>query len=165
MTVCTRLSDRMASVAHGREPWTSDEAAHLAGCADCRAEWGLMVRGVALGDEADRTLHPEFIASRVVAELRAGRRGVREWAARLRWLALPLAAAAVIVVARGGPPPGGEPLALAELGILPELGGLDEAELEQVLQALPSPQGTTDIRGFEELSEEEITMLLGNLEG
>jgi hypothetical protein len=52
MNECTRLSDRIPDVALGRASWTPDEAAHLRGCADCRAELALVQATVALGRKA-----------------------------------------------------------------------------------------------------------------
>ena len=49
MTVCEQLSDRMPAVAHGQAGWSAEEQAHLAGCADCRAEWDLVSAASRLG--------------------------------------------------------------------------------------------------------------------
>ena len=43
MSYCERLSDRMPDVALLRAAWSAEEAAHLASCADCRAEWDLVL--------------------------------------------------------------------------------------------------------------------------
>ena len=39
MSDCQRLSDRMPEVVMERASWTAEEAAHLADCDDCRAEY------------------------------------------------------------------------------------------------------------------------------
>ena len=55
MTACERLSDRMPDVARGRARWTAEEAAHLAACADCLAEWDLVATTIRLGAKAPGT--------------------------------------------------------------------------------------------------------------
>ena len=168
MTECTQLSDRMAAVAHGPADWSPQEVAHLAGCPDCAAEWRVMRAGALIGAEVAQTLPADFLATRIVAAVKAGRRA-RPWWARLRWLALPAAAAAAVVlmVWPGGTPRDrtGPGAAVAEFQVLPELEGLDASALESVLELLPASDRPLEIRGFEELSDDEVTRLLNSLEG
>src|SRR5512139_2282544 len=153
MTECTQLSDRMAAVAHGRSEWSAEEAAHLESCQDCGAEWRVMRAGALLGMEVARTLPAEFVATRVVAAVKAPR-SARGWWPRLRWLAVPAAAAAVALLAlpdgRGPAAPGA---GTVEVGVLPELEPLDATALEAVLELLPSQDTPVEIRGFDELSD------------
>ena len=69
MNGCARLSDRMPEVVHGRSRWTPDEAAHLAGCADCRRELALVQATVAMGRKAPRLTDPANLAATVEREL------------------------------------------------------------------------------------------------
>lgn len=123
MTDCTRLSDRMAAVAHRRAAWSADEAAHLASCRDCAAEWRVFQVGTTLGAEVARTLPADFLATRVVAA------------------------------------------PAAQIALLPELESLDATDLETVLQLLPDPDGSAEIRILDELTDDEMTRLLNGLEG
>jgi hypothetical protein len=158
----------MAAVAHSRAEWRADEAAHLASCPDCAAEWGLMRAGVLVGADLARTLPADFLAVRVVAAVKA-RASVRPWWVRLRWLALPMAAAAAValmVLPRGEPQgPAGTAGEIAEIQVLPELDGLDASALESVLELLPASDRPLEIRGFEELTDDEVARLLNSLEG
>jgi hypothetical protein len=168
MTECTQLSDRMAAVVHGPAEWSSQEATHLAGCPDCAAEWRVMRAGALIGSGVAQTLPADFLATRIVAAAKAGGRA-SPWRARLRWLALPAAAAAVAVlmVMPGRTPRErtGSDAAVAEIQVLPELEGLDASALESVLELLPASDRPLEIRGFEELSDDEVTRLLNSLEG
>lgn len=168
MTECTRLSDRMAAVAHGRVDWSAEEAAHLGACAECGAEWRVMRVGALVGAEVARTLPTDFLATRVVAAVRAGRSS-RGWWARLRWVVLPAAAAATValLVLPGGrdAASSGSAAGTVEVGVLPELESLDATALESVLELLPATDAPVEIRGFDELSDDEVTQLLTSLEG
>ncbi len=161
---CTRLSDRMPAVARGAGRWAPDDEAHLASCAACAAEWDVVRAGARLGRAVERSLDPGAIAAGVQAGLRdAPRRGAR---VPLRWV-VPLAAAAALFLAvwagRGGT--GGDAPA-AEVYLLPELEALSSTELESVLELIaPAGADGADLRGFEDLTEEELRALLQELGG
>lgn len=112
MTTCTQLSDRMPEVALGRADWTADDERHLAGCADCRAEWGIVTAASRLGAGL-APVEPERTAMLVTDRIRRERARARPQ--RLAFLA-GLAAAAVLALAvwtgRGsrGTVPAGPPL-------------------------------------------------------
>ncbi len=94
---CTELSDRMPDVAHGRSDWSEAEAAHLAGCAECRAEWQLVTTASRLGDGLPSPAEPSVALTLVLHRL------VRErdlTCRRMRlWSAAGLAAAAAVLLA------------------------------------------------------------------
>ncbi|HEY0351736.1 MAG TPA: hypothetical protein VGC48_06410, partial [Gemmatimonadales bacterium] len=94
MTPCTSLSDRMPEVALGRSRWSEEEARHLAGCADCRAEWAVVRAGQALGASLPAT-DPAVTAARLRERLAAERRRTRT---RIVWTT-GLAAAAALALA------------------------------------------------------------------
>ena len=138
MTACERLSDRMPAVAGGEE-WTAAESAHLADCADCAAEWGLVAETRALGGAFGAALDAHHVTERVLGRLRAERTAVRT---RRQGLALAgLAAAAVLALAvwtgspaRSGP---GAPAVVAPADLsLAELDSLRAPELEALLQSM-----------------------------
>ena len=72
MSECTRLSDRMPEVVHGRSRWTPDEAAHLAACADCRDELALVQATVALGRRAPRIADSTALTAMIERRLTGG---------------------------------------------------------------------------------------------
>lgn len=165
MTDCIALTDRMPTVAHGQDRWTADEAAHLTDCASCAAEWRLMGQAMRLGDDAAARLQPEVVATRVLAQVRARRprpSGARLW---LRWAPMALAAMVVLaVVGREGLiTPGTRTVSAGD--ILPEFQDLTEAELQMLLEAMPSTDGVVEIRGFNDLTDDDVSLLLTNLEG
>jgi hypothetical protein len=97
MTTCTQLSDRMPAVALGRARWTADQERHLAACADCRAEWAVVVAASRLGATLP-SVDPERTAASITERIRHGRIHSQ---VRVRQVALlaGLAAAAVLAVA------------------------------------------------------------------
>ena len=162
MTFCERLSERMPLVALGRERWTTEEAAHLANCPECGAEWALLRAAGELGARAPRVAERPELAAAVLRRLAETpplppRRRVPRWA-----IGLAAAAGVAIAVWTGVPreqtavlPPTdsvaamADQLGAAELDSLlqdddpvagwsmletPGMGDLDESELEQVLR-------------------------------
>ncbi len=169
MTPAPHLSERMPAVALGEARWSGAEREHLAGCAECAAEWEVVRIGSALG----RGLEGEFDVDRAVTGVTTRLASEPARVLRMprrRWLAL-AAAAAVLAVAVLRTPSG--PLPLVEPGtaapvqaLLPELDGLGEDELEQVLLVLPAVNrvGPT-VPGLGDLSEDELETVLETLEG
>lgn len=165
MIECLALADRMPTVAHGQDRWTADEAAHLAGCPSCAGEWRLMGQAMRLGDDAAARLQPDVVATRVLAQVQARRTrpfGARLW---LRWAPMALAAVLVLtVVGREGLiSPSAEAGSTGD--ILPEFQDLTEAELETLLESVPATDGAVEIRGFNDLTDDDVSSLLTNLEG
>lgn len=97
MTDCTKLSDRMPDVAHGRSRWTAEEERHLAACADCRAEWLIVAAANRLGTLLPAPPDASVVSGRVLKRLRA-ERGRERSRARV-WTAAGLAAAAAVAIA------------------------------------------------------------------
>ena len=142
MSDCERLSDRMPDVALQRVAWSAEEAAHLATCADCRAEWDLVLAARRLEARAP-SVDPATVAAAVQHRLASERRVSR----RSRWgwtLGAAAAAAAVALVVARAPEPRQETapavaVASDPLVPLPELEGLGTAQLDTLLQALDGP--------------------------
>jgi hypothetical protein len=172
MTVCEQLSDRMPAVAHGQAVWSAEEQAHLAGCADCRAEWDLVFTASRLGLDVAEGIDAHHVTERVLGRLRAerGRRG-----RRIGWVVGGLAAAAAVVIAvwpgrpgRHVPPPLAAPVAAAALP-LPELDSLGTPELQAILDSLDGSLGTTvqgvDTGDLDGLDAQELQHVLDGMEG
>jgi hypothetical protein len=143
MSDCEHLSDRMPDVVLLRAAWSAEEAAHLASCADCRAEWDLVLATRRLEASAP-SVDPATIAAavqhRLASERMAHRRSRWGWALGGTAAA---AAAVALVVARGPEPRQATAPAVAmavdPLVPLPELEGLDTAQLDTLLHALDGP--------------------------
>jgi hypothetical protein len=170
MTDCERLSDRMPEVALHRAAWTGEEAAHLAGCAECRAEWELVLAARRLGERAP-SVNVEAVAvgvhQRLAAERTAGRRTRWVWAA-----AASVAAAAAIALAVGTDGPARRApasVAAAEpLVPLPELDGLETAQLDTLLDAVESPLAGTaapELSAPGDDADAELDRILATWEG
>ena len=123
-----------------RAAWTAEEAAHLAGCADCRDEWEL-VRAVKRLEARAPAVDAEAIAAavqrRLATERATRRRGRVDLGGRLA--AAAVAAIAFAVTSRGVPrrePARRSRLETEPLVPLPELDGLETAQLDTLLQAI-----------------------------
>ena len=173
MNDCERLSDRMPEVAFRRAEWTPKESAHLAGCADCLAEWELVLAARALDESAPTVADPSGLPAalqRRLAEDRALRARVR-----LAWsFAAAAAAAAAILTAvvtqrDGAPPAGARTVAGAEALVpLPELEGLGTAQLDTLLQSLDRPfagTSTLDASTLGEYEDGELEQVFDTWEG
>lgn len=170
MTTCERLSDRMTLVAGGEGSWTADEAIHLAGCADCAAEWRLTKAATGLGDRLP-VLDPAQLSARLHQRLAAaGPDGVPIRRRRpIRWaLALAAAAAVVVAVRTVGPGRGPGPADPGSaIGVLSELDELTGQELASVLEVLESdrPAPSVEGPGLGDLTSDELEHLLRSWEG
>ena len=172
MIPCERLSDRMPEVAlHGGE-WSADEASHLASCAECRAEWELALAARDLGARAPTITDPTAMATMVLRRLAADRAIVAR--ARRAWSFAGLAAAAAImvaVVASREPALQGDVRVAAEAGALvplPELEGLETAQLDTLLQSLDRPVAggsTLDASTLGEYEDGELEQVFASWEG
>jgi hypothetical protein len=166
MTVCEQLSDRMPAIAAG-EQWTVAEAAHLAGCADCAAEWAVVAASHRLGADLPG-LNAHQVSERVLGRLRA-ERAIR---ARRRGLAFAgLAAAAAIAVAvwtgRPAGPAGGRTGAAAAADLsLVELDSLRAPELEALLHSMDRTDDGDPLHAVPSvLDDGELDRVLEALEG
>jgi len=172
MSDCERLSDRMPDVAMQRAAWTADEAAHLASCAECRAEWDLVLAAGRLEASAP-TVDPTAIAAaverRLATDRTAGRRNRWFWAGG----AAAAAAAAITLAVTRGPEarPEVAPVVAVEtdpLVPLPELEGLETAQLDTLLQTLDGPLAGTsaaDSASVDEDADAALEQLLATWEG
>lgn len=172
MTDCEDLSDHMPDVALGRSAWSPEEAAHLAGCPECAREWELVRATRRLGERAP-VLDPDAIAVGVARRLAAERRGTRR--ARRVWTAVgSTAAAAAIALALAGGEDSRQPaapvvVAEAELLVpLPELEGLEAAQLDTLLRTFDRPPAESSGGGSSTLGDEadiELEQILASWEG
>jgi hypothetical protein len=172
MSDCERLSDRMPDVALLRAAWSAEEAAHLASCADCRAEWALVLAARRLEASAP-SVDPATIASavqhRLAFERMADRRSRWGWALGA---AAAAAAALALVVAQGPEPRHATAPAVAvaadPLVPLPELDGLDTAQLDTLLHALDGPLAGTSAHDSTTVDDDvdaELEQILASWEG
>jgi hypothetical protein len=172
MNDCERLSDRMPEVALLGGEWTAEEAAHLATCAECRAEWDLILAARDLDARAPAIADPGAVAAAVLRRLAADRaQAVRT---RRAWSFAGLAAAAAIVAAvltgRGAETSEGSPV-VAEAGALvplPELDGLETTQLDTLLQSLDRPVAggsTLDASTLGEYEDGELERVFATWEG
>jgi hypothetical protein len=173
MNDCERLSDRMPEVALHREEWTPDEAAHLAGCPDCLAEWELVLAARALDESAptvsDVSGLPAVLRRRL-AEDRARRTLTRRaWSYAGATAAAAAILAAVMTRRDDGLPPGARTVAEAEALVpLPELEGLETAQLDTLLQTLDRPfagTSTLDASTLGEYEDGELEQVFATWEG
>jgi predicted anti-sigma-YlaC factor YlaD len=175
MNDCERLSDRMPDVALGRAAWTAGEAAHLGACTECRAEWELVQGARRLDTRAPR-VNAEAVAVAVQQRLARDRQARRH----TRWIrtagsaaAAAAVAAAIVLAVTGRDDPAGEtgPHVVAEgqvLVPLPELDGLETAQLDTLLQALDgslagSPSREPGVAGDD--ADAELDEILATWEG
>jgi hypothetical protein len=155
----------MPEVARGSARWTADEAAHLAACADCRAEWDLVAATVRLGAKAPGT-DPEAMAGAVIRRVSEDRRS----RGRRRFWGLGIAAAAAlagVVWAGLRPGPATLPVAPVEIAV-PEIEPLETAELDSLLDTMdPSRLGASalDEPSLDDLDTNELEQVLLTLEG
>ncbi len=173
MNDCERLSDRMPDVALHRAEWTPHEAAHLAGCAECLAEWELVLAAGALDASAPTVSDPSGLPAvlrRRLAEDRAGRTRVRRaWS----FAGAAAAAAAILVAVMTDRDPGAAagPGTVAEaeaLVPLPELEELETAQLDTLLQSIDRPfagTSTLDASTLGEHEDGELERVFATLEG
>ena len=160
-----QLRDRIPEVARGGAAWTADEAAHLAGCAECRDELALVTRARRIGAGVEASFDSSATARTVMHRLKQEPVARR---ARFRPLVL-LATAAVLalVFARPGTPPSAVPVA-AEVRFLPELDSLSLEELTLVADAFDAPLTETpliDGQPAADLDTIELQRVLRSLEG
>jgi hypothetical protein len=172
MTHCERLSDRMPEVAMHQAAWTAEEAAHLASCADCRAEWDLVLAARRIESSAP-SVDPTTIAAGVQRRLATHRAASR----RNRWAwvtgAAAAAVAAIVLAVSRGPetPPAATPSVAVEtepLVPLPELEGLETAQLDTLLRLLDGPPpgpAARDSTAPDDDADSELEQILATWEG
>lgn len=175
MTACERLSDRISEVVRGRSRWTAGEAAHLAACPDCRAEWDLLVAVDRVAARAPAPRDASALAATVLRRVADHRRSrLRSWR---RWTAGVAAAAGIagaIWSGLHGGNPASDPVAVtATVDIaLPELEPMETAELDSLLETMeaspgPAPAGWSALGEptLGDLDADELEQVLGTWEG
>jgi hypothetical protein len=164
MTVCEQLSDRMPAIAAG-EQWTAAEAAHLAGCADCAAEWAVVAATHQLGADLPG-LNAHHVAERVLGRLRAERAAVRARRRGLTFAGLAAAAAIAVAVWTGRPAgPAGGRTGAADLSLV-ELDSLRAPELEALLHSMDRTDDGDPLHAVPSvLDDGELDRVLEALEG
>lgn len=175
--LCDILSDKMPRVINGEVGWTADEAAHLAACPECAAEWRLAVQARSLGDRAAAAIDPARLAAGVLVGVAARRRRDRT---RGAWVTTLAAAAAIALVVWTGRNHGGSGAAVgpdtnltvtADAGFrlpLAELESLDSEQLQTVLDGLDAPVGEVTpgpAPSFGDLDDHQLERVLRSLEG
>jgi hypothetical protein len=173
MNDCQRLSDRMPDVALHRTEWTPEEAAHLAGCADCLAEWELVLAAGALDESAptvsDLSALPGALQRRLAEDSARRTRARRAWTFAAAAAAAAAILAAVVTQRDAGPAAGTRTVAGAEALVpLPELEGLGTAQLDTLLQSLDRPfagTSTLDASTLGEYEDGELEQVFATLEG
>ncbi len=170
MTECRRLSERIPDVVRSVSRWTTEESAHLAACADCRAELEVVSAVHGLGERTPPLSAPGTMAAAVLnrlAEHRSSRR--RSW----KYLGAGAVAAGFAALLWSGvvetvpPTPQESAVAAAEI-TLPELEPLDTVELDSLLEAMDSSAlgwSALDEPTLGELDADELEQVLGTWEG
>ena len=169
MPECTVLSDRMPDLAAGRDAWSPADQRHLAGCAECAAEWALVRAAGGLGDGLGYAPDAGALSSVVTRRL-AGARRDRSVRQRRTWVAAAFAVAAAIMLlvwdgrphAARGPAVSPAP-AVQSAALVPELDSLDAGELRDVLDAFDAPLSERVIigpPGIGDLSDQELERVL-----
>jgi hypothetical protein len=155
----------MPDVARGSARWSAEEAAHLADCPDCRAEWDLVATTIRLGTKAPAA-DPEATAAAVLRRVSEDRRT----RGRRRFWGLGIAAAAALagVVWTGmrpdRPVPPVPPVAVG----LPEVEPLETGELDSLLVEMDASQlgaSALDEPSLDDLDTNELEQVLRTLEG
>lgn len=173
MNDCDRLSDRMPDVALHRAEWSPEEAAHLAGCADCLAEWQLVLAARAL-DEGAPTISnlsglPAALQRRLVEDRARRIRARRTWSFTAAAAAAAAILAAVVTQRAAGPAEGARVVAGAEALVpLPELEELETAQLDTLLESLDRPSAgssTLDASTLGDYDSGELEQLFASWEG
>lgn len=171
MTTCDTLRDRMPDVAWGRDAFGDDDRAHLAACAECRAEWALVSDGLRLAEGI--TVDADRLAERLAGRLRDEAREAPVRRLPWRGVGLGVAAAASIALVLWAPrrersPIVQQPVAAAAR-LLPELERLDEKELRQVLVTVEGGDAAdaspASLPRLGDLTETELEQMLQELGG
>jgi hypothetical protein len=172
MNDCERLSDRMPDVALHRTEWAPEEAAHLAGCADCLAEWELVLAARTLDESAptvsDLSALPAALQRRLAEDRARRTRARRAWSFAAAAAAAAAILAAVVTQRDAGPPGGARTVAGAALVPLPELEGLETGQLDTLLQSLDRPSAgtsTLDASTLGEYEDGELEQVFATWEG
>lgn len=158
----------MVLVAGSRAAWSDGDAAHLTGCADCRASWAIVGAASALG--RSHTVDTD----RIMAGVRARLNDAPIRVPRRRWIGVGVAAAAAVVIGLGltsshwaSDRIGVQPE--AQTAMFPELDYLSEPQLEVILANVAEPDSVLDggaaIPRLGDLNDEQLEELILSVEG
>ncbi len=168
MTLCESVSDRIVQVAQGLGSWTASEAAHVAACPECAAEWRLVGMASELGARMP-ALDPARMADRLHRRLAEAPPDVVPIFRRrpMRWAVGLAAAAAAVLALRTATAPVGQPNLEAGVGVLSELDELSGQELASVLEVFDADDKppAVDGPGLGDLTSDELERLLRGWEG
>jgi hypothetical protein len=167
MTPCERLSERMPDVARGRSTWNPEEAAHLAACAECQAEWRLVTTVGRIASRAPVLRDSEGLASGVLRQVEADRRARRSWRGPLLGAAAAAALVAGFWTALRDDALRTQMAPAVEIA-LPELEPLETAELDSLLDVMDSTPAAWSALGeptLGDLDADELEQVLGTWEG
>lgn len=175
MTTCTLLSDRMPEVALGRARWTAEDERHLAACADCRAEWAIVVAAARLG-AALPSVDPERTVARATERIRH-ERGHAQVRPRQVAVLAGVAAAAVLALAvwagrgsRGVVPSGATPPEPAPVATTPGPAPAPDSQVRPAPEPrlaqgpLPGPAFELPMPELDSLPAEALDSMLQTLD-
>jgi hypothetical protein len=173
MSECTRLSDRIPAIATGRSEWMPEEMDHLRGCESCRREWELVQLTQRLGHGRLLELDASLISSALLRRLEAFRRSRRRTRSLIGLATAAGMAALLWTSNRSTPGPDRaesrvDRSSVAVLQIpLPELEGLQPAELDSLLRTMDAPVDNTALENPElgDLDSAELEAVLESWEG
>jgi len=164
--------DRLTDAAWGARVLTDAESAHVDGCEECRRERQLVSVAGRLGAREVASMASGSVARAVLARLTSPAPKARARAFGRPWRAgLAIAAALALAVwygslARPTVTPTAEPAPI-ELSVLHELDGLDEPELEDVLESIPAAAGAVSYLEpvpFDDLEVSDLERVLRSME-
>ena len=166
-TIHEMLQDRMPAVARGSTTWGAADQAHLASCAECRAEWNVIRAAVGVGVGIEREFAAAAAAQVVTARLRRERPLSRRPLLR-SLVGLAAAAAIAFVFFRPTAAPVPATPAAAEARMIPELDSLNIDELTLLADAVARPLSETPLGedpALTDLDSTQLTRVLRSLEG
>jgi hypothetical protein len=166
---CERLSDRMPLVAANQSAWTDEERRHLATCADCSAEWRVVVSAAAMGRDVSRDMDLDLLGQKVIARLAAAPASRRR-VSPLWYAAIGVAAGLLLLLGpwRTATDPAEPPGQTAFEIPMMELDSLNDDQLRMVLEAIDEPLATptsTEVPSTLDLDDTQLERVLRSLEG
>jgi hypothetical protein len=170
MSECTWLSDRLPALPSDQAEWSLEDQRHMTGCESCRREWELVRATRRLGERL-----PEFdpVSTGSALRRRLHQAGT-DRARRIRaWIFAGMAAAAAVAAVlwtsdRPDPLLRSEPVATGFRIPLPELDGLQPAELDSVLRTMdqaPASGATLETTAPGDTGSSDLDIVLESWEG
>jgi hypothetical protein len=170
MSECTWLSDRLTALPADLTEWSLEDQRHLNGCESCRREWELVRAIRRLGEQL-----PDFDPGSTANALRRRlQHAGADRARRIRaWVFAGMAAAAAVTAVlwsddQPDPLLRSEPVATGFRIPLPELDGLQPAELDSVLRTMdlaPATGATLEPAAPADTGSGDLDIVLESWEG